>query len=241
MNGALVLTSDSTLKQNIQPLPNALATIAQLQPKTFQFRTSEHPAMNLPTGTHIGFLAQQVQTVLPDLVSTQHLLPITNQLGMVLESASDRKALNYIDLIALAIGGIKQQQVTITQLQTQVAQMQAQLTACCPIVTPPSDGGRGMVPGAGAATERTAALSIAPNPLGETTTITYAVHKPGTVKLQVSSSEGRMLKSLREEEAQIGTFTYQWNTQGMSAGSYLVTLLIDDETIVKQVIKLDVR
>jgi hypothetical protein len=52
----------------------------------------------MENATHIGFLAQDVEKVLPELVST---------------TVNGTKAINYIELIALLTEGIKEQQLTI--------------------------------------------------------------------------------------------------------------------------------
>jgi hypothetical protein len=63
-----IQTSDRRHKTEIQPLAvDALDTVAKLKPVTFMWKD---PADDGMKGREIGFIAQDVQTVLPDVVST---------------------------------------------------------------------------------------------------------------------------------------------------------------------------
>ena len=241
INGVTIGSSDSTLKTNIVNVVNPLAIIQQMQPKSFQFRTSQFPRMGLLPGTHIGFLAQQLQPLLPGCVVQLHQPAFRNDLGVVTQAGFNYLGVNYNELSALAIAGIKQQQTQITQLQQQVATLLASVAACCPGAQ--GDGNsHSMVP-APDANDRTAsdALRIAPNPTSESTTITYTVAKLGHVALRVSTSDGRPLKTLREEEAQAGTFAYEWNMQSLAAGTYICTLSLDGAVVVQRVVKVEAK
>ena len=65
--------SDGRLKKNIVPLSDGLALIHQLQPVRFDFRSREErkvgQELNLPPGRQIGFIAQDLDKVLPEAVS----------------------------------------------------------------------------------------------------------------------------------------------------------------------------
>jgi hypothetical protein len=54
-------TSDSRLKENIVDLPSQLANIMALRPVEFDYKASK--------GHQIGFIAQEVQEIYPDLIS----------------------------------------------------------------------------------------------------------------------------------------------------------------------------
>lgn len=67
VNGNLLLTSDVSLKENITDYKNALTIVKKLTPKNYNLR-SEKDDPNRKT--HSGFVAQDVETIAPDLVST---------------------------------------------------------------------------------------------------------------------------------------------------------------------------
>ncbi len=67
--GAAGSLSDRRHKENISGLPfNALQVITQLRPVTFDWKEPQDDGM---TGTQLGFIAQEVEEVLPEAVLTQ--------------------------------------------------------------------------------------------------------------------------------------------------------------------------
>ncbi len=106
-------SSDEKLKKNIQPLNNALEKISLLKPATYYYRTSEFKSMNLDKGKQIGFVAQDLEKVFPELVSTVY--HPKNQ-GKTTEFES-YKAINYIGLIPVLTEAIQEQQQTISRLE----------------------------------------------------------------------------------------------------------------------------
>lgn len=66
--------SDARLKKNVVPLTAGLALIGQLRPVRFEWRRTSERAVgkdiNLPAEKQIGFIAQDLNTVLPEAVST---------------------------------------------------------------------------------------------------------------------------------------------------------------------------
>ncbi|HEX8614600.1 MAG TPA: tail fiber domain-containing protein [Telluria sp.] len=56
---ALIATSDRRVMRNVTPLQNALADIMTLKPVSYSF--VPHPIHHFPKGTHIGFLAQDLE------------------------------------------------------------------------------------------------------------------------------------------------------------------------------------
>ena len=87
-NLAVNCTSDLRMKKNISALTPALSTVLQLQPVTYNFNAEADG-----TPVHSGFIAQQVQTLTPDLVST-------DDRGML--------SLNYAGFSSYLVSAIKQ-------------------------------------------------------------------------------------------------------------------------------------
>lgn len=61
--------SDARLKRDIRPLSGALEKVAALRPVSYEWRSEDYPDMFLGSGRKIGLLAQDVEEVLPELVS----------------------------------------------------------------------------------------------------------------------------------------------------------------------------
>ena len=103
VSGDLNSTSDERLKKNIKPIDNALADICQLEGVTFDWRD---------TGTQgQGFIAQQVEPIIPDVVNTDE------DTGM--------KSINYVGLIGHLVEGIKEQQTQINDLKAEIQSLKS--------------------------------------------------------------------------------------------------------------------
>jgi hypothetical protein len=98
------LPSDEKLKENIEPLQNGLNKVMKLDVKTYNFRTSEFPELNLPTDRQNGFTAQNLESVLPELVK---LNPAKK------EQPETFKAVNYMGMIPVLTEAIQEQQKQI--------------------------------------------------------------------------------------------------------------------------------
>lgn len=104
--GGFYLYSDKNLKDNILPLQNGLKYIEQLQPVTYTMNKPEE-WYGLPKNnkTHFGFIAQDVQDAIPELVEKP-------------ENENDFYKLNYIEIIPLLVLSIKEQQAQIDELKS---------------------------------------------------------------------------------------------------------------------------
>ncbi|MBN9294939.1 MAG: tail fiber domain-containing protein [Flavobacteriia bacterium] len=110
-------TSDSTLKQNIQPITDARGIIRQLLPKTYEFNHSVHPNMELPNGKQWGLLSQQVATILPELVTEITHPAQYDSLGNEEHASFTYKALNYQAFTSILIQAVKEQDTSIDSLK----------------------------------------------------------------------------------------------------------------------------
>jgi hypothetical protein len=96
--GTLACSSDARLKKNITPMGDDLSQVMALQPVYFNWNgegngTAEHP----------GFIAQQVQQVMPEVVST--------------DPTSGLLSIGYSDLVPALVSAMQQMQTEITTLQ----------------------------------------------------------------------------------------------------------------------------
>jgi hypothetical protein len=232
--GGVWIPSDAQLKTDVQSLDGALDVIAQLEPSTYQYVSEAAPGMQLPQGTQAGLLAQQLEQVLPALVHPFTQPAEIDSTGNVIHPAFDYKGINYIGLVPYLIAGIQ-------ELQEQNQQFQAQLAQCC------ATDGRSVEPGGqvghGAAIAaddlRTERLQIIPNPVALSTTLRYYVPRAGRVRLELSAEDGRALETLLEMRAVEGEQQYTWDTGRLSAGVYLVALVVDGQVVVKRALKVE--
>ncbi len=235
---SLYTPSDEQLKENIEDIPadSAVAKLSALQPKSYDFNLDLFPYMHLPGEHQFGLIAQNVAAVLPNLVTNIHRPAALDTTGSVIEPALDYEAMNYQGLIPLLIAGFKQQQATIAQLQQQINNCCAQQGGGMA----PDGGQRSITPGQGSNLQQERLL-ISPNPFSTNTTVSYYTTRDAHVKLDVTTEDGRPVKTLREEETSAGVHTYEWNTQSLASGTYFVALLVDGNVIVKRAVKVEAR
>lgn len=103
--------SDRRLKTNIQPMKTVLASIMQLTPSSYQF-IEGNPGQK----TSLGFVAQDVENLFPELVSVS-----TD------ERSPGVYSLNYAGFGVLAIKAIQEQQQEINDLKARIEQLEALL------------------------------------------------------------------------------------------------------------------
>ena len=64
-------------KTNIQPLAHALEKVMALRGVRYDWRTTEFPEMRFDQGAQLGFVAQEIKDVLPEVVSQDSQGPDT--------------------------------------------------------------------------------------------------------------------------------------------------------------------
>jgi len=99
--------SDQNLKENIQSMIGGTAIVNQLNPVSFEWKSGIGG-----TGTKYGFIAQEVQTVIPDVVSTD---------------PSGTVGIDTVSLIPFLVKSIKEQQETIDHLRSEIEFIKNQL------------------------------------------------------------------------------------------------------------------
>jgi trimeric autotransporter adhesin len=93
--GGYVNWSDARLKKDVKPLQDSLKNILNLNGISYNWDKKIDPTLNLDDDNHIGLLAQDVEKILPQVVST----------------AKDKfgtKAIAYSDLVPVLIEAIKE-------------------------------------------------------------------------------------------------------------------------------------
>ena len=61
------------------------------------------------------------------------------------------------------------------------------------------------------------------NPVVDNNTVRYHVTTPSRVKIVVYDALGQPLKTLVDKQHEVGTYSVQWNTRGISKGTYMIT------------------
>lgn len=66
--GTIGACSDRRFKQNVSPLADALETLAQLRPVSYDWKRGAFPDRNFSALRQTGFIAQEIQSVMPEVV-----------------------------------------------------------------------------------------------------------------------------------------------------------------------------
>lgn len=94
-------TSDQRYKKNIFTIQDPLQKVLALRGVSYDWRTGEFPDKNFVSTPQIGLIAQEVEKVIPQVVTTD---------------ASGYKSVEYSKLVALLIEAVKEQQNKIEAL-----------------------------------------------------------------------------------------------------------------------------
>ena len=120
--GFFGVASDRKLKQNIQTIPNALSIISRLRGTLYEHNFSLYPDLGLKRGLNYGFIAQEVEEVLPDLVREKNI-PHMNSCyrGTTDDKEAELvKTVSYIEIVPLLVEGMKEQQKMIEELKAEI-------------------------------------------------------------------------------------------------------------------------
>lgn len=97
--------SDARWKKNIVPLSSALDKVKKLTGVTFDWRQKEFSGMKFSSGKQIGFIAQDVEPIIPELVTTD---------------ANGYKGISYEKFVPVLVEAIKEQQKEIDFLKKEI-------------------------------------------------------------------------------------------------------------------------
>lgn len=103
-------SSDTRFKTNILPIENPLQKVLKLRGVTFDWKTKEFPNRMFSENRAIGFIAQEVEQVIPEVVQTEN-------------STEGFKSVQYDKVVALLVEAVKEQQKQIEQLQQKVKEL----------------------------------------------------------------------------------------------------------------------
>jgi len=113
VNGT-IQTSDQNLKKDISGLNYGLETVMKMNPVTFRWKDG-----NIDNSQqHIGFLAQDLQKVLPEIV-VDHEWKETSEGNQKEWQPTDKLGVNYAEITPVLVKAIQEQQQVIDELKNQ--------------------------------------------------------------------------------------------------------------------------
>jgi trimeric autotransporter adhesin len=202
---AYFASSDRKFKKDIKSIESPLETIQKLDGKTYLWNKDANKEMGFDNGLHSGFIAQELEKVLPHLVATDE---------------KGYKAVNYMELMPYLVEAIKDQQTQIKAQQVQIEELKNQV----------SDNFKAQNQDL-IQFQNTKIISVSPNPSNDVITVSLNIEKGvQTAKLQVHDINGTVLSTLNinERDTNIAK-TLQKDNFGK--GIYVVSLVVNGKSI----------
>lgn len=234
--------SDQNLKDNIDSISNALSIIKQLKPRSFAFKHNDYPSMHLPSGTQYGLIAQDVETILPALVTNNTHPAQLDAAGNTVVPSVNFKGLEYQQLIPFLIKAMQEQQAKIDSLTTKLnskdSLQDARLTAlenaitqCCQNATARNSNPSINQLDVELSDKDAIVLNQnVPNPFAEQTSITYHVPESvGKAQLLFYNTNGALIQTVdikTRGKGKINVFA-----SDLSSGLYHYTLVADGKVV----------
>lgn len=236
--------SDALVKTNINNF-NALAKIKTLNPVSYNFTNANVPQLTFTPNLDYGFVAQQLQTVYPELVDTLRVPAKYDSLGAVINVSKVLKTVNYKAMSALLTRAIQEQQFKIDSLlhvaskqdsinsavQTQITNLTNMINACCA-----NSGAKTSNPSINQLdvelSDKDAIVlnQNVPNPFAEQTTITYNVPTSVTkAQLLFFNANGQIIQTVdikTRGKGKVNVFA-----SDLSSGLYHYTLVADGKVV----------
>jgi len=220
--------SDKNLKQNIKDFTSAMEIINQLHPKQYDYRhDGNYKLMNLPQGEHYGLIAQDVETILPNLVKDSKFETRYGRANPDKENIKNSetisfKALNYTELIPIMIKGMQELQEVNEKQENRIKQLEKTIEKLSGNSTTTST--KLFYESSGAYLKQNA-----PNPFTQNTII-YCNVPPSAklAQLMIYDQDGSKIKSFVLNNG-INNITI--SAGSLSSGDYVYSLFIDGKNI----------
>lgn len=207
--------SDERLKKDIKEFKSGLSIINQLKPKTYFYDSEKNKALGLNKHLNYGFLAQDLEKVVPEMVLTQKALRTNDANGRHFE---ETKLVSNMTLIPILTQAMQEQQAQIEELRATVEKLTASITAT------QSDAVSNVN-----ISSATLGQNI-PNPLKGVTSIRYSVPTgSSSAQLIITDNNGKTVKSMQLAKSGAGTVNIDAST--LSAGTYNYSLLVDNKLV----------
>ena len=198
--------------------------------------------MNLPSGKNYGLIAQELEEVMPELVSTSIQPKVLDDEGKVIKKAIDYKAVNYTGLIPLLLAGMQEQQETIDEKDKQIEELNTVVYELLDRVAALEEGkvssNGNVTPSGSTASDIKVSLDQnRPNPFSGTTNITYTIEGNWTsAAIIVVNADGKPIlkETVSEKYGHV-----KLGLSDLKPGTYIYSLVVDGKTMAsKRMVKL---
>ena len=221
--GGTYIPAGRTIMTEVEEVANAMDRIQNLRAVNFNY-TQDDPTLFLPAGQQVGFMAEDMEKVMPEAVAT---------------TSYGEKAINMEAVVPYLVEGVKEldnrsaadqlvndeQSIRIQELENEVAELKALVGQLLGDQTS-SKGAQGSLD---VNVEMPRLDQNAPNPFDQITRISYFVPaKAGVASIQVVNLTGQVMG---EYDAQIGNGQLEIPVGSMTDGIYFYSLIVDGEKV----------
>lgn len=209
------VVSDGRLKKDVVDFKDASAVVRQLQPRTYHYRSAEFEALGLPEEKQYGFIAQELEKVLPELVTTAKLRTKPNGKGEYAEE--EFKVVNYKELIPVLVRAMQEQEERLTKQEEEMKELREIVKQL-----------QRVSPGARVEDGDNLLEQNYPNPANGTTRIGYSLPAGSrNAQLLIVDAGGRTVQTI----ALNGNGFVNVDTRSLEKGQYYYTLVVQGQTI----------
>jgi len=122
--GFFGVVSDGRIKKEIETIQNPLETIKQLRGVTYFHKIDDpqYKDLGLKPGLNYGFIAQEVEAIVPSFVQEKNIPHInsTQRLSTERKDSELLKTVTYVEMIPLLLEGMKEQQKIIEEMKAEI-------------------------------------------------------------------------------------------------------------------------
>ena len=203
---AYFATSDVRYKKDIKSINNASDIISKLDGKTYFWKTDEYKEKDFSTARQYGFIAQELEKVIPEAV-------ITDENGY--------KSVSYDMIIPVLVQNAKEQQKLVEAQQKQLDE-QNELISTLLVKTGNTTGINQLNTGS----EGFDLDQNIPNPFSQETVIKYTLtQQTKTAALNVYDLSGKQITSFPLNERGASSITI--SSEKLAAGIYIYSVIAD--------------
>jgi hypothetical protein len=215
--------SDQKLKKDIKLLTNGMEKLRLLKPSTYTFRTEEFKDMNLPEENQLGLIAQELEKIFPELVTSVPGHIKTDDKGKEIGTIPEHKAVNYIGLIPVLISAAQEQDKTILSQQQQIDELKQLL----------KESLNAQATGINSANTPETGFQMSqnePNPFTHETVVKYTLPQTtGSAFMAVYDLTGKQITTL--PITQKGSSSITLTSEKLTAGIYIYSIVADGKVV----------
>lgn len=223
-SGFSTIISDQQFKENRTNIENALSKVMQLSPASYTYKDkSKYPTFSFPSGKQFGFIAQEVEKVMPEIISEGINPAQYDKDGKKIAEAVSFKGVKYTELIPVLTAAIQEQQEMIATRDKQISSLEERIKRLEAL-----SNNTGLNTGNNNNIEDLLYQNT-PNPFNGITEIRYRIPQSYTdANIMIFDMNGKKIKSIAVQGAE-GSVSV--SASEMAAGLYLYSLIIDGREI----------